>query len=325
MYRENNRRKGFLGALIGGLIGLLGSGISAGIGAASARKSREQQEEIYRQQQIEQNQADTLNQSAQLTNKYAQQDNSDFYNKITYGNNKFTNETTSPQFRKGGTKSGYGNDIVKQVLRNSPVEVSSTSTYACGGRKKAAYGTDDYPIYNDNDVQYIENATDIDAIDKAIADAIYVDRVRDRALEYMAGYNPVTTLENAYRGINYLLNTDMGEIRNQVREHNKVRRDNIGRLREYLRNRNDELKCGGRRKKEDGGSEDENLEDIGFSEWTPSDTNSIINSGFGALGNMINAGVNFATKDYTVRRVKRGVPFRLTNRNRYDDMSNNGW
>ena len=54
-------------------------------------------------------------------------------------------------------------------------------------------------------------------------------------------------------------------------------------------------------------------------------TNSIINSGFGALGNMINAGVNFATKDYTVRRVKRGVPFRLTSRNRYDDISNGGW
>lgn len=314
MYRENDRRKGFLGALIGGLIGLIGSGVSAGIGAASARKSREQQEEIYRQQQIEQNQADTLNQSAQLTNKYAQQDNSDFYNKITYGNNQYTNNASSPQFRKGGTKSGYGNSIVKQVLRNSPVGKSSTSTYACGGRKKAAYGTNDYPIY-DNDTQYIENITDIDAIDKAVADAIYVDELRDRALEYMAGYNPITTLENAYRGIDYLLNTDMDKVRNQISEKNKVRRDNIGRLREYLRERNNELRCGGRRKKEDGGS----------SVWTPADTNSIINSGFGALGNMINAGVNFANKDYTIRRVKRGVPFRLTSRNRYDDMSNGGW
>lgn len=111
--KYNNRKKAFLGAIIGGIAGIAGSAI----GAAKQRKIQREQ---LKQQQIEQNQNDAKAQAKALTAGVADQEYVDQYNKkvtLKMGGNKKFND----RIKQNKNKS-------KQILK-------------CGGsRKKALFG-----------------------------------------------------------------------------------------------------------------------------------------------------------------------------------------
>lgn len=111
--KTDNRKKAFLGALIGGVASIAGSAI----GAAKRRKA---EREKLRQQQIEQNQNDAKAQAQALTASVADQDYVDEYNK------KIT-------LKMGGDKKF--NDRIKSN------KTKSNRIFKCGGRKKAEMGS----------------------------------------------------------------------------------------------------------------------------------------------------------------------------------------
>lgn len=110
--KTDNRKKAFLGALIGGVASIAGSAI----GAAKRRKA---EREKLKQQQIEQNQNDAKAQAQALTASVANQDYVDEYNK------KVT-------LKMGGDKKF--NDRIKSN------KIKSNRIFKCGGRKKAEMG-----------------------------------------------------------------------------------------------------------------------------------------------------------------------------------------
>lgn len=110
--KRDNRKKAFLGALIGGVASIAGSAI----GAAKRRKAEREQ---LRQQQIEQNQNDAKAQAQALTAAVADQDYVDEYNK------KVT-------LKMGGNKKF--NDRIKSN------KTKSNRIFKCGGQKKAKMG-----------------------------------------------------------------------------------------------------------------------------------------------------------------------------------------
>lgn len=111
--KYNNRKKAFLGAIIGGVASIAGSAI----GAAKQRKIQREQ---LKQQQIEQNQNDARAQAQALTAGVADQEYVDQYNKkitLKMGGNKKFNDRVKQNKNKS-----------KQILK-------------CGGsRKKALFG-----------------------------------------------------------------------------------------------------------------------------------------------------------------------------------------
>lgn len=111
--KTDNRKKAFLGALIGGVASIAGSAI----GAAKRRKA---EREKLKQQQIEQNQNDAKAQAQALTATVADQDYVDEYNK------KVT-------LKMGGDKKF--NDRIKSN------KTKSNRIFKCGGRKKAEMGS----------------------------------------------------------------------------------------------------------------------------------------------------------------------------------------
>lgn len=111
--KRDNRKKAFLGALIGGIASIAGSAI----GAAKRRKA---EREKLKQQQIEQNQNDAKAQAQALTASVANQDYVDEYNK------KVT-------LKMGGNKKF--NDRIKSN------KTKSNRIFKCGGRKKAEMGS----------------------------------------------------------------------------------------------------------------------------------------------------------------------------------------
>lgn len=111
--KRDNRKKAFLGALIGGVASIAGSAI----GAAKRRKAEREQ---LRQQQIEQNQNDAKAQAQALTASVADQDYVDEYNK------KVT-------LKMGGNKKF--NDRIKSN------KTKSNRIFKCGGQKKAKMGS----------------------------------------------------------------------------------------------------------------------------------------------------------------------------------------
>lgn len=111
--KTDNRKKAFLGALIGGVASIAGSAI----GAAKKRKA---EREKLKQQQIEQNQNDAKAQAQALTASVANQDYVDEYNK------KVT-------LKMGGNKKF--NDRIKYN------KTKSNRIFKCGGRKKAEMGS----------------------------------------------------------------------------------------------------------------------------------------------------------------------------------------
>lgn len=111
--KTDNRKKAFLGALIGGVASIVGSAI----GAAKKRKA---EREKLKQQQIEQNQNDAKAQAQALTASVANQDYVDEYNK------KVT-------LKMGGDKKF--NDRIKSN------KTKSNRIFKCGGQKKAKMGS----------------------------------------------------------------------------------------------------------------------------------------------------------------------------------------
>ena len=111
--KRDNRKKAFLGAIIGGIASIAGSAI----GAAKKRKA---EREKLKQQQIEQNQNDAKAQAQALTASVADQDYVDEYNK------KVT-------LKMGGDKKF--NDRIKSN------KTKSNRIFKCGGRKKAGMGS----------------------------------------------------------------------------------------------------------------------------------------------------------------------------------------
>lgn len=111
--KRDNRKKAFLGALIGGVASIAGSAI----GAAKRRKA---EREKLKQQQIEQNQNDAKAQAQVLTASVADQDYVDEYNK------KVT-------LKMGGNKKF--NDRIKSN------KTKSNRIFKCGGQKKAKMGS----------------------------------------------------------------------------------------------------------------------------------------------------------------------------------------
>lgn len=111
--KTDNRKKAFLGTLIGGVASIAGSAI----GAAKRRKA---EREKLKQQQIEQNQNDAKAQAQALTTAVADQDYVDEYNK------KVT-------LKMGGDKKF--NDRIKSN------KTKSNRIFKCGGRKKAEMGS----------------------------------------------------------------------------------------------------------------------------------------------------------------------------------------
>ncbi len=111
--KTDNRKKAFLGALIGGVASIAGSAI----GAAKKRKA---EREKLKQQQIEQNQNDAKAQAQALTASVADQDYVDEYNK------KVT-------LKMGGDKKF--NDRIKSN------KTKSNRIFKCGGQKKAEMGS----------------------------------------------------------------------------------------------------------------------------------------------------------------------------------------
>ena len=111
--KTDNRKKAFLGAIIGGIASIAGSAI----GAAKKRKA---EREKLKQQQIEQNQNDAKAQAQALTASVADQDYVDEYNK------KVT-------LKMGGDKKF--NDRIKSN------KTKSNRIFKCGGRKKAEMGS----------------------------------------------------------------------------------------------------------------------------------------------------------------------------------------
>lgn len=111
--KRDNRKKAFLGAIIGGVASIAGSAI----GAAKKRKI---EREKLKQQQIEQNQNDAKAQAQALTASVADQDYVDEYNK------KVT-------LKMGGNKKF--NDRIKSN------KTKSNRIFKCGGRKKAETGS----------------------------------------------------------------------------------------------------------------------------------------------------------------------------------------
>ena len=110
--KRDNRKKAFLGALIGGVASIAGSAI----GAAKRRKA---EREKLKQQQIEQNQNDAKAQAQALTAAVADQDYVDEYNKkVTLkmgGNKKFNNKTKSNRiFKCGGQKKAKMGSLIGQ-------------------------------------------------------------------------------------------------------------------------------------------------------------------------------------------------------------------
>lgn len=113
--KTDNRKKAFLGALIGGIASIAGSAIGAA-------KSRKAEKEKLKQQQIEQNQNDAKAQARALTANVADQDYVDEYNKkVTLkmgGDKKFndrikSNKTKSNRIFKygAGGEIGVGREI----------------------------------------------------------------------------------------------------------------------------------------------------------------------------------------------------------------------
>lgn len=111
--KTDNRKKAFLGALIGGVASIAGSAI----GAAKKRKA---EREKLKQQQIEQNQNDAKAQAQALTASVADQDYVDEYNK------KVT-------LKMGGDKKF--NDRIKSN------KTKSNRIFKCGDQKKAEMGS----------------------------------------------------------------------------------------------------------------------------------------------------------------------------------------
>ena len=113
--KKVKRDKAFLGAIIGAVAGLTGSAIGSSI---NNRKAKAQLET----QQRAQNKQDTLAMAQNLSASYGNQEYVDEFNKRV-------------TFKNGGK--------MKKRKCSAGTKVSIAKRFACGGRKKAAWGASD--------------------------------------------------------------------------------------------------------------------------------------------------------------------------------------
>lgn len=120
---SNKRDKAFLGAIIGGVVGLAGSAVS---GILSKRSAKKQQEE----QQKQQNKRDTYEMAQNLSASYGDQEYVDeFLNKV--------------KFKNGGKMKRKAVNYTDRMTIANKFKCGGRKKNACGGRKKAAWGIED--------------------------------------------------------------------------------------------------------------------------------------------------------------------------------------
>lgn len=116
------RKKAFLGAIVGGLMGIAGSAISG----AMQKKAAEKQ---ARQQRIDQNNKTTYESAQNLTNAYSDEDwADDLRNRVT--------------FKKGGKMKTSKFNSNDRIVIEKKLKCGGKKKAACGGRKKAENGTE---------------------------------------------------------------------------------------------------------------------------------------------------------------------------------------
>lgn len=137
--KTDNRKKAFLGALIGGIASIFGSAIGA------AKKRRAEREKL-KQQQIEQNQNDAKAQAQALTAGVANQDYVDEYNeKVTLkmgGDKKFNDRIKSNKTKSNRIfKYGVGGEIRDAM---SGLEVYNNSLFTSSSATKQVKKADGF-------------------------------------------------------------------------------------------------------------------------------------------------------------------------------------
>lgn len=208
--KTDNRKKAFLGALIGGVAGIAGSII----GAAKKRKA---EREKLKQQQIEQNQNDAKAQAQALTASVADQDYVDEYNK------KVT-------LKMGGDKKF--NDRIKSN------KTKSNRIFKCGGQKKAKMGS----LIGQNRVGgEIGNA--MSGIG-GLANSLFAPSSAPKQVKKADGFS-TTGPKVEIKTPNYMNNTNNNDINNNI---NTATNPTTQQQNNQFVDRSNTLRCGGKKR-----------------------------------------------------------------------------
>lgn len=208
--KTDNRKKAFLGALIGGVASIAGSAI----GAAKKRKAEREQ---LRQQQIEQNQNDAKAQAQALTAAVADQDYVDEYNK------KVT-------LKMGGNKKF--NDRIKSN------KTKSNRIFKCGGQKKAKMGS----LIGQNGVGG-EIGDAMSGIG-GLADALFTPSSAPKQVKKADGFS-TTGPKVEIKTPNYMNNTNNNDINNNI---NTATNPTTQQQNNQFVDRSNTLRCGGKKR-----------------------------------------------------------------------------
>lgn len=208
--KTDNRKKAFLGALIGGIADIVGSAIGAS-------KKRKAEREKLKQQQIEQNQNDAKAQAQALTASVANQDYVDEYNK------KVT-------LKMGGDKKF--NDRIKSN------KTKSNRIFKCGGQKKAKMGS----LIGQNRVgEEIGNA--MSGIRES-ANSLFALNSAHKQVKKDDGFS-TTGPKVEIKTPNYMNNTNNNDINNNI---NTATNPTTQQQNNQFVDRSNTLRCGGKKR-----------------------------------------------------------------------------
>lgn len=213
--KRDNRKKAFLGALIGGVASIAGSAI----GAAKRRKA---EREKLKQQQIEQNQNDAKVQAQALTAAVADQDYVDEYNK------KVT-------LKMGGDKKF--NDRIKSNKTKSN-KTKSNRIFKCGGQKKAKMGS----LIGQNGVGG-EIGDAMSGIG-GLADSLFTPSSASKQVKKADGFS-TTGPKVEIKTPNYMNNTNNNDINNNI---NTATNPTTQQQNNQFVDRSNTLRCGGKKR-----------------------------------------------------------------------------
>lgn len=208
--KTDNRKKAFLGALIGGVASIAGSSI----GTAKKRKA---EREKLKQQQIEQNQNDAKAQAQALTASVADQDYVDEYNK------KVT-------LKMGGDKKF--NDRIKSN------KTKSNRIFKCGGQKKAKMGS----LIGQNGVGG-EIGDAMSGIG-GLADSLFAPSSAPKQVKKADGFS-TTGPKVEIKTPNYMNNTNNNDINNNI---NTATNPTTQQQNNQFVDRSNTLRCGGKKR-----------------------------------------------------------------------------
>ena len=208
--KRDNRKKAFLGAIIGGIASIAGSAI----GAAKRRKA---EREKLKQQQIEQNQNDAKAQAQALTASVANQDYVDEYNK------KVT-------LKMGGDKKF--NDRIKSN------KTKSNRIFKCGGQKKAKMGS----LIGQNGVGG-EIGDAMSGIG-GLANSLFTPSSAPKQVKKANGFS-TTGSKVEMKTPNYMNNTNNNDINNNI---NTAINPTTQQQNNQFVDRSNTLRCGGKKR-----------------------------------------------------------------------------